>query len=406
MIIRSRVVVPMGRAPINNGAVVVEGTKITGVGRFEDVKRRHSGEVLDLGAQVLLPGLINAHCHLDYTHLRGKIPQQESFAEWIRAINAHKRALSEADYLGSIAAGLAEAESFGTTSMLNLEAFPRLVPQVPHPSLRVWWCAEMIDLRHPVDVDQVANHLRHWFDAHPDWLGGFGLSPHAPFTASPQLYSEASRIAQRDDVPLSTHLAESAEELHAFRDGSGPLFDFLKSIGHPLENGVRETPLSFLLRNQSIGPRWIIAHLNELDAGDFDLLRSAPKFHIAHCPRSHTFFRHSPFAYQELRALGFNICLGTDSLASNTSLSLFAELRELLRKEPWLSPKEALATITVNAATAIGQQSSLGRIQAGFLADLIALPIAPSDTDIFESIVAFEEAVPWTMVNGTVIRTA
>jgi cytosine/adenosine deaminase-related metal-dependent hydrolase len=394
----------MEGAPISDGAVVVEGKTITDVGRFEDVNRRHTGDVLDLGEQVLLPGLINAHCHLDYTALRGKIPPQKSFAEWIHAINAHKAALSKADYLNSIAAGLAEAESFGTTSMLNLEAFPSLLMEVPRPLLRIWWCAEMIDLRQPVDVKEVAENLRRWFDAHPDWLGGFGLSPHAPYTASPQLYSEASSIAQRHDVPLSTHLAESIEELHAFRDARGALFDFLKSIGHPLANAGRETPLSFLLRHGVAGPRWIIAHLNQLDAGDFDLLRDAARFHIAHCPRSHTFFRHALFAYRRLRTLGFNICVGTDSLASNTSLSLFAELRELMRKEPWLCPKEALATITVNAAAALGRASSLGRIRAGFLADLIALPIAPPETDVFESIVAFEQTVPWIMVNGTVIR--
>jgi cytosine/adenosine deaminase-related metal-dependent hydrolase len=228
------------------------------------------------------------------------------------------------------------------------------------------------------------------------------LSPHAPYTASPRLYSEAARVAQQHDLPLSTHLAESVEELQALRDACGPLFDFLKSIGHPLETGVRETPLSFLMRTGAIGPRWIIAHLNELDAGDFDLLRAAPRFHIAHCPRSHSFFRHAPFAYPRLRSLDFNICVGTDSLASNTSLSLLAELRELLQKEPWLSPEEALATITVNAARALGRGSSLGKIRGGFRADLIALPIAPGETDVFESIVAFEQTVPWVMVNGMV----
>ena len=407
MIIRSRIVVPMDGAPISDGAVVVQGTKITDVGRFEDLKRQYCGEVLDLGEQVLLPGLINAHCHLDYTTLRGKIPPQQSFAEWIRAINAQKAALSEADYIRAIAEGLAEALSFGTTSVLNLEAFPGLVSRVSRPLLRVWWCAEMIDLRQPVDVEEIANRLHRWFDSHPDWLGGFGLSPHAPYTASPRLYSEASQIAHQLGLPFSTHLAESVEEMQAFRDGSGPLFDFLKSIGHPMEkNSVRETPLSFLLRNREIAPRSIIAHLNELDADDFALLRTAPKFHIAHCPRSHSFFRHAPFAHRELRRLGFNICVGTDSLASNTSLSLFAELRELLLKEPWLSPNEALATVTVNPAEALGQASSLGRIRAGFLADLIGLPIAPGKTDIFESVAAFEHHVPWVMVNGTLIQAA
>ena len=403
MIIRSRVVVPMEGEPINDGAVVVEGERITDVGRFADLKCRHAGDVLDLGEQVLLPGLVNAHCHLDYTLLRGKIPPQRAFADWIRSINAQKATLSEADYVGSITAGLAEAQSFGTTSILNLEAFSGLLPQIPRPPIRVWWCAEMIDLRQPVDVETLAANLFEWFDKHPDWLGGFGLAPHAPYTASLQLFSAASKIGPKYRVPLTTHLAESVEEMHAFRDGAGPLFDFLASIGHPMSSDIKGTPLSFLMRNQIADSRWIIAHLNELDAGDFHLLQGAPKFHIAHCPRSHSFFRHAPFAYERLQSLGFNICVGTDSLASNTSLSLLAELRELLSKNPWLSPEAALATITVNAADALGQGRFLGRLRAGFLADLIALPIVPSGTDVFESIVAFEQTVRWMMVNGTVM---
>jgi cytosine/adenosine deaminase-related metal-dependent hydrolase len=190
-----------------------------------------------------------------------------------------------------------------------------------------------------------------------------------------------------------------------FRDANGPAFDFLKSIGRPMEDCGKNTPLAFLLRNQSIDGRWIIAHLNELDPGDFDLLTRAPKFHIAHCPRSHTFFGHAPFALERLRALGFNICLGTDSLASNASLSLFAEMRELLRKEPSLSPRDAVEMVTVNAAGALGQGNVLGQIRPGFYADLIAIPEMSASASLFESIVSFEEAVPWVMLNGEAPKT-
>ncbi|MCA1659196.1 MAG: hypothetical protein LC642_01450, partial [Verrucomicrobiaceae bacterium] len=93
MIFRSRIVVPMAGEPIDDGAVVVEGNKIAGVGRFAEVKRHHSSDVHDLGEQILLPGLINAHCHLDYTTLRGKIGPQRSFADWIVAINEAKATL-------------------------------------------------------------------------------------------------------------------------------------------------------------------------------------------------------------------------------------------------------------------------------------------------------------------------
>jgi cytosine/adenosine deaminase-related metal-dependent hydrolase len=401
-IVRARVVVPMVGEPIENGAVAIAGNQITALGSFEEIKAGHGGDVLDLGEQILLPGLINAHCHLDYTLVRGKIPPQKSFTDWIRAINASKAALSEEDYVASIDAGLAESQKFGTTTLLNLEAFPALLPRISPPSLRVWWCAEMIDVRKPVPVSEVSGNLRDWFESNPEWLGGFGLAPHAPFTASPQLFSAASEISRKHHVPLTTHLAESHEEMQMFRDSSGPLYDFLKSIGRPMDDCRGNTPLSSLLQSQAPDERWIVAHLNELTEEDFDLLARAGRFHIAHCPRSHAFFGHAPFELRRLRGLGFNICLGTDSLASNSSLSLFSEMRELLREEPWISPQEVFTMVTVNAARAIGKEDSLGQISPGFRADLIAIPSAETRRGIFDAIVAFEGTVPWMMMNGEI----
>src|SRR5688572_8131489 len=283
MIIRSRVVVPMAGEPIEDGAVVVEGNTVAAVGRFADVQRDHSAEVLDLGEQILLPGLINAHCHLDYTCLRGKIDRGLSFADWIVAINTAKAALTEDDYVDSITAGLAEAQKFGTTSLLNLEAFPELLPRLPRPPLRVWWCAEMIDVRKPVNARAVFEALRDSFRSHRDWLGGVGLAPHAPYTASAQLYSEAAEIARMEDVPFTTHLAESSEEMRMFRDARGPAYDFLKSIGRSMKDCGQETPLSFVMRNQAVTERWIVAHLNELADGDFELLdRKSTRLNSSH----------------------------------------------------------------------------------------------------------------------------
>ena len=398
MIIRARTVVSMEGEPIPDGAVAVSGDTIAGVGRFDEVRQRQSGEVLDLGEQVVLPGLINGHCHLDYTMLRGTIPPQRSFSGWIQAINAEKAKMSEQDYIDSIHAGFTEARSFGTTTIFNLIALPKLVAAIREPPIRTWWFGELIDVRNPNDAERLADETAESLSAARHW----GLAPHAPFTASQRLYGRCEEIARRKNVPLTTHLAESREEMEMFRDAKGAAFDFLKGIGRPMEDCGRETPLSLFLRTRTIDLRWIVAHLNELSAGDFDLLSAAPKFHIAHCPRSHTFLGHAPFALERLRALGFNICLGTDSLASNASLSLFAEMRELLRKEPGLSPRETLEMATINGAAAIGQRNSIGCIRAGAQADLIALPLQSPTTDVFESIVGFEGAVSWMMVDGRI----
>ena len=395
MIIRARMVVPMTGEPIDNGAVAVAENKIAAVGRFDEVRKYQSGEVLDLGEQVVLPGLINGHCHLDYTILRGKIAPSSSFADWIRAINAEKANLTEHDYIGSIRAGFTEAQRFGTTTIANLTAFPELVGAIEEP-LRTWWFGELIDVRDPTEADRIANKASQ-LRTKKRW----GLAPHAPFTASPQLYARCEEIARQEEIPLTTHLAESRDEMQMFRQGRGPFFDFLQSIGRPMGDCGRETPFSLFRRTRVLDGRWIIAHLNEVDEGDFELLRKAPKFHVVHCPRSHTYFNHVAFPIDRLRHLGLNICLGTDSLASNSDLSLFAEMRELLRKNPGASPRRALEMTTVNGAAALGEQGRLGCIQAGAYADLIALPF--STGDLFENVIAFEEPVPWMMVNGKVV---
>src|ERR1700741_5248021 len=140
MIVRARLVVTMDGPPIENGAVAISGDRIVDGGKRPEITARNHGETIDLGEQALLPGLINAHCHLDYTCLRGKIPPQRTFADWIGAINAEKARLSPKDYLSSINEGFAEAKRFGTTTVANLTAFPDLIPQI-HAPIRTWWFA-------------------------------------------------------------------------------------------------------------------------------------------------------------------------------------------------------------------------------------------------------------------------
>src|SRR5213594_1213518 len=253
MIIRARTVATMDGPPIEDGAVAISGNRIIDVGEFPGVSARHSGqETVDLGEQALLPGLINAHCHLDYTCLRGKIAPQKSFADWIRAINTEKANLSPKDYLASINDGFAEAKRFGTTTIANLTAFPELIPKISAP-IRTWWFAELIDVRAPACAEATAGR--------PDRAGeivelaieslksahNWGLAPHALFTASKKLYRRCEEIARRNDILLTTHLAESQEEMEMFHDASGPLYEFLKSIGRPMNDCGSETPLELFL---------------------------------------------------------------------------------------------------------------------------------------------------------------
>jgi len=237
------------------------------------------------------------------------------------------------------------------------------------------------------------------------------LAPHALFTASTELYRRCQQIASAEGFLLTTHLAESREEMQMFRDAAGPLFEFLRDLGRGESDDGRTTPLARFLKIRDSSLRsppydresaWIIAHLNELTESDFQLLgQLRQKFSIAHCPRSHAYFQHSPFACERLSRLGFNVCLATDSLASNADLSLFAEMREFQQSDDHIRPDQILHMATVNPARALGRARALGKIAPGFLADMIALPISGS-ADVYEQIIAFSGAVPWMMVGGEV----
>src|SRR5262245_17406241 len=101
MILRARIVLPVSRPAIEDGAVVISGNRIISIGRWADFESHGSKEVVDLGESILLPGLVNGHCHLDYTRMGGSISQPRSFADWIKAVVALKGAWSHFDFAQS-----------------------------------------------------------------------------------------------------------------------------------------------------------------------------------------------------------------------------------------------------------------------------------------------------------------
>ena len=146
-----------------------------------------------------------------------------------------------------------------------------------------------------------------------------------------------------------------------------------------------------------------MVHLNELAGTDFDSLAELrEKFSVVHCPRSHEYFGHAPFPFEKLSKLGFNICLGTDSLASNENLSLFTEMRAFQNEFPNIAPEEILKMVTLNPARALRHHNALGKIRSDFLADLIA--VACEDLgSIYAQIVAFNQPISWATIGGRVL---
>lgn len=407
MIIRARALVSMVEPPRENAAVVVADGRVQAVGPAAEISARFGPPDLDLGEQVLLPGLINAHCHLDFTMMRRSIRPPKSFAEWIHRINALKRTLELDDYVRAIGQGLLESVQWGATTVLNIESIPEVLPLLPAPPIRVWWFYELIDLRHRLVTDELVEGALAFFDGKKGWLGGFGLSPHAPYTASEALYRASAECAAALGMPVTTHLAESHEETAMFRERHGPLHDFLASLGRDMSDCNGQSPFSRLTRGGALAPDALLVHMNELGDEDFRAMDEPTvrgRLQVVHCPRSHVYFGHTPFPYERLRAAGATISLGTDSLASCDSLNLFAEMRQLRRTQPALDAAEVLRTVTVHPARALRREGSLGCIAPGAHADFIALPFTGSPSVVYDQIVHHENPVRWMMINGRIIK--
>jgi cytosine/adenosine deaminase-related metal-dependent hydrolase len=372
MLYRADTVLPMAAPPIDRGAVRVEGDCIVEVGSAAELRPEPGEAVTDLGACTLLPGLINAHCHLDYTKFRGAISARNSFTEWIKNINALRRAFSPADFIESIAEGFQMLEEGGVTTVANIESVPELLPLLPVPPLRTWWFLELIDVRQRLNGEEMLMGALSFFEQHPEWLGGFGLSPHAPYTASVDLYRLARTCGDTHHMLATTHIAESVEEHEMFSHARGPLFEFLAELGRDNSDCGQGSALSHLVEHGVIGSNWIIAHLNYLQDYDYELVANAGAS-VVHCPKCHAHFGHAMFPLRELRDRGVNICLGTDSLASNNALDMRSEMREV-RQVHGLGDRETLEMATLNGARALMQTHKLGELSPGSLADLVAFP--------------------------------
>ncbi len=389
-------VLPISSPPLVHGAVRVEGTEIIAVGPASELQAQPGEEVVDLGASTLLPGLINAHCHLDFTRFKGALSARAGFTEWIKTINALRRSFTTHDYIESIAEGFELLAQGGTTTVANIESFPELLPQLPVPPLRTWWFLELIDVRSRINEDETLLGALSFFESHPEWIGGFGLSPHSPYTASIDLYRLARMCGEKYGMLSTTHIAESVEEHEMFTHGNGPLYDFLAGMGRDNTDCGHGSALSHLVEHGVIGGNCIIAHLNYLQDYDYELVaRSGAS--VVHCPKCHSYFGHAPFPMKMLREYGVNICLGTDSLASNNSLDMRSEMRET-QKLHGLGDREVLEMVLLNGAKALGLAGRLGQLSPGAAADLVAFPYAVKELGLVEPMTPYGQIDPYRRV--------
>ena len=411
MILRARVVVPMSQPPIENGAVVVSRDRIRAVGRWNTISRLSSAAarhaVVDLGEVLLLPGLVNAHCHLDYTDMAGLLPPPKTFTDWIHLMLEAKAQWEFPEYRRSWLNGARMLLETGTTTVGDIEAVPDLLPYVWSATpLRVFSFLEMTGIRARREPRAVLREAVEKIEslAHPRCRAS--LSPHAPYSTLPELLRLSAGEARRRKWQLTTHVAESAQEQEMFVRACGAMFDWLKRNERDMSDCGLGSPVAHLARNGMLGAHLLAVHANYLNAKDVDQLAKR-KVSVVHCPRSHLYFKHRRFPLGKLIRADVNVCLGTDSLATvitirreKPELNLFEEMRALARAYPRLAPKNILRMVTVNGAKALGLAGRVGGISRNTLADLITIPFTGKKAEAFAAAVNFTGHVNAAMIGG------
>jgi len=386
--------------------VLIEANRIVAVRPWKRFSLSERAAATDLGEVILLPGLINAHCHLDYTNMAGLLPPGRNFPDWIKTITALKSEWSYTDFAESWLNGARMLLRNGTTTVVDIEAVPELLPDVwAATPLRVHSLIELIGIRPTVTPRHLIADALKLIESLPAGRGGVGLSPHAPYTTTRELLSRSASAARRLHLPLAIHAAESGAEFEMFRRARGPMFEWFKTQRDCSDCGG-VSPVQHLERSGVLGPRTLAIHANCLAPGDADLL-ARHRTHVVHCPTSHAYFRHEPFPLERLLRAGVNICLGTDSLASTQKprgrkleLDLRCEMRTLAADRPGLAPAELLRMATVNGAAALGLRHRLGEISPRARADFIAVPHNGSVADAAEAVIHSEEPVAASMIEG------
>jgi cytosine/adenosine deaminase-related metal-dependent hydrolase len=407
VILRARTILPVSRPPIENGAVIISGNKIRAVGAWPDLKKNADKKPLDLGEVILLPGLVNAHCHLDYTDMAGELPPPKNFTDWIPLITDAKSNWDYSEYANSWLHGAHQLLKTGTTTVADIEAMPDLLPEVWDATpLRIFSFIEMTGIRAKRDPKEILREAVEKIDSLPHPRCAASLSPHAPYSTLPELLRLSGEHARKNKRRLTTHIAESAEEFEMFRHARGKMFDWLKRNGRDHSDCGLGSPVEHFARHKMLGENLLAVHVNYLARGDAKLL-GQNRVHVVHCPRSHDYFRHAPFQRERLANAGVNLCLGTDSLATTRKigrqkpeLNMFDEMRQLAIADKSVSALEIIRMATVNGARALGLAGKIGELSKNAFADLIALPFAGKISDIHEAIIQHSGNASASMIGG------
>lgn len=367
---RARWVVPVTTPPIRDGAVAVRDGEIIWVGRAGDEPDAASARVVELGDAVLAPGLVNAHTHLDLTILNGLLAGDDFFS-WVRTVVACRNEMTADERADSARLGVLQGFEAGVTTFADTAPGPESFDAMREMGARGIAFLEVFG-PDAVQCESAIADLRDRLAALSPLETSrvtLGVSPHAPYSVSDALYRATADLARSTGRRLATHVAESADETALVAAGTGAFAAFLAGRGIEVAPRAR-SPVELLARAGVLGENSLLIHAVRCDANDVAVIAAAGAA-VATCPRSNAYFGLPPAPVAAFRRAGVRTGVGSDSLASNTSIDLIAEVDAM----PATTAAERWELVTYAGARALGLDDVIGALEPGLQADLAAFAI-------------------------------
>jgi len=404
LLLKSKYLLKDPYSVIDNGAVLIDDGKIKFAGRSDDINNHESYQIIDLGNSAIVPGFVNTHTHLELTHLHKCINYNGDFTDWIRQLVKARKDWSENDYLSSIRSGIKKSLESGTTTVADITRNGISLDELQKSRIRKKLFYELIDFN-PDSVKSTIDIFKNMTNGiGQDDLLSIGIFPHAPYTVSEELYRECKRVSKELGISIATHISETNDEVEFLTRGTGKFVSLLKNF-NMLNNwkppGLR--PVNYLENIGFLKNGCILVHCNYLSEEEIDQVKESNST-IVFCPRSHKYFRHNehPFYKPECRGI-INIALGTDSLASNDSLSILDEMKYIYSQHKTVKPQKIFNMGTTAGAAALNMADSIGKLKPGFDADITVIEFQQEGvSNIYDGIFSQDSECVFTVVSGTI----
>lgn len=370
--ISADLVCPVTYAPIPNGVITIDAKgKILAV----DAPRNTDNTEVEKYSGIIVPGFVNTHCHLELSHMKGKVNTGTGLIPFISAV-VQFRNFPEAVIQNAIEEADDEMYHAGIVAVGDISNKKDTVAQKSKSPIRYHTFVEMFDFLNEKLTDAEFDKYMEVFEAHEsNEKNKKTVVPHAPYTVSEKLFQKINHI-NRIGQTISIHNQETPPENELFEKGSGAFYDFYQNIGMPLNDFTppKTSAIHYAIAHLDPMCKTLFVHNTLTTEADIRAAQSwSTHVYWATCPNANLYIENRLPNYQNFLNANAKMTIGTDSLTSNWQLSIFEEMKTIARYQSYVDFPTLLQWSTINGAEALGMEQSLGSIEIGKTPGLVLL---------------------------------